>query len=358
MRTSLSRTGTLWSCDYPCLNPADMKLLIITNNPRNASFRQRIELHLPALRASGLDCEVVRLPRRVLARRRLFTQAADFDGVLLHKKGLNLHDAFCLRRCARRILYDFDDAMMYKARTPDRSGGSRLRAFRRTVRMADLVIAGNAYLAEHARRYNATVQIVPTGLDVGAYDPGTRPEPDGKTRLVWIGSRATLRYLSEIGPALEQIGSHFPQVVLRIICDTFFDLANLPLEKRCWSRETEAPDLVSSDIALAPLPDDRFTRGKCGFKILQYAAAGLPVVASPVGVNAEYVQDGVTGFHAKCASDWVERIGQLVKDSRMRGRMGLAGRSAVQRFDLPVVGQQLVRVVNESLRGPGSPAAD
>jgi len=332
-----------------------MNLLIITNNPLNASFRQRIELHLPALRDSGLDCEVARLPRGAQARRRLFKRAAAFDGVLLHKKGLNLHDAFFLRRHSRRIIYDFDDAIMYKARMPDSSGGSRLRAFRRTVRLADLVIAGNAYLAEHARRYNANVQIVPTGLDVAGYNPGTRAEPDGKMRLVWIGSRATLRYLRDIAPALEQIGSHFDNVVLRIICDTFFDMQNLPVEKRRWSRETEASDLVSSDIALAPLPDDRFTRGKCGFKILQYAAAGLPVVTSPVGVNAEYVQDGVTGFHATDVSDWVERIGQLLDDLALREQMGRAARSEMQRFDLCVVGQQLVHAINENLRTLGSP---
>ena len=331
-----------------------MNLLIITNNPLNASFRQRLELHLPALRDSGLDCEVARLPRGSPARRKLFKQASEFDGVLWHKKGLNLHDAFFLRRHSRRIIYDFDDAIMYKARAPDSSGGSRLRAFRRTVRLADLVIAGNGYLAEHARRYNANVQIVPTGLDVAGYNPGTKAEPDGKMRLVWIGSRATLRYLSDMGPALEQIGSRFGNVVLRVICDTFFDMQNLPVEKRRWSRETETSDLVSSDIALAPLPDDRFTRGKCGFKILQYAAAGLPVVASPVGVNAEYVQDGVTGFHATDVSDWVERIGQLLDDRALREQMGRAGQSAMQRFDLRIVGQQLVRAVNEYLRASDS----
>jgi len=327
-----------------------MNLLIVTNNPANASFRQRIELHLPALQDSGFDCEVARLPGGVGPRRKLFAHAANFDGVLLHKKGLNPHDAFFLRRRSRRIFYDFDDAVMYKAQAPDSGGGSRSRAFRRTVRLADWVIAGNAYLADHARAYNTGVEVIPTGLDVAAYRCDTGPEPDGRIRLVWIGGRATLRYLRDLAPTLEQIGARFPNVVLRIICDTFFDLENLAVEKRRWSQETQIRDLTGGDIALAPLPDDRFTRGKCGFKILQYAAAGLPIVASPVGVNAEYVQDGVTGFHATDVSAWVNKVAQLIESRELRRRMGQTGATWVKQFDAACIGRRLVATLEKHLR--------
>jgi glycosyltransferase involved in cell wall biosynthesis len=330
-----------------------MNLLVITNNLHNASFRQRIKLHLPALRDYGFDCEVARLPRGSLARRRLFKRAAEFGGVLMHKKPLNPCDAFFLRRYSRRIVYDFDDAVMYNPNAPDRDNGRRFRAFRRTVRLADLVIAGNDYLAEHAGAHNPNVRVVPTGLDTQAYKEQVRPESDGKTRLVWIGGRATLPFLQQIGPALEQVGARSPNVVLRIICDTFFHLRHLAVEQRQWSLHGQLPDLVSADIGLAPLPDNRYTRGKCGFKILQYAAAGLPIVASPVGVNADYVRSGTTGLHATEVSDWVEGIGQLLEDRQLRERMGRAGQNAIQRFDLGAVGQQLVRTVDENLRGSG-----
>ncbi len=328
-----------------------MTLLVITNNPHNASFRQRIEQYLPAWEDEGIDCEIVRLPRALWARQRLFTRAGQFDAVLLHKKTMNPHDAFLLRRYSRRIVYDFDDAVMYNPKALARGSGRRLRAFRRTVRLADLVIAGNAYLAEHARAYNSNVQTVPTGLDTSAYRRQVRSKPDGRIRLVWIGGRATLPYLQQISPALEQVGACFPNSVLTIICDTFFDLLSLPVEKRPWSRKTEVSDLVSSDIALAPLPDDLFTRGKCGFKILQYAAAGLPVVASPVGVNAEYVQDGVTGFHATEASAWVDKIGRLIQDEALRTQMGQAAGIWVNDFDTRAVKRRLVIILKECLTG-------
>ena len=327
-----------------------MNLLVVTNNPTNASFRQRIEVHLAVLRENGIDCEVAKLPSGFLGRRKLFKRTAGFDGVLLHRKILNLRDAFWLRRYSRKIIYDFDDAVMYSAQKPESRCLSRQRRFRRSVELADLVIAGNPYLAEQARRFNPRVEILPTGLDTRAYSVEPKPENDGKIRLVWIGSKSTLRYLAQIKPALEEIGARFDNVILRIICNDFFDLQNMRVEKHQWSKHTEAFDLIASDIGLAPLADDRFTRGKCGYKILQYQAAGLAVVASPVGVNAQYVLNGVTGFHAIDASQWIDKISGLIKNAELRNRMGQEGKLNVRRFDLNILAKQLARVVKECLK--------
>jgi len=327
-----------------------MNLLVITNNPKRPSFKQRIAVHLPMLREAGIDCEVARLPSGSLVRRKLLKRAGKFRAVFLHKKGLNFFDAFWLGRYVKDLIYDFDDAMMYSPKSPERHSGSHFGRFRRTVKLADRVIAGNGYLAEHARRFNRDVAILPTGLDTNAYRLKATRKDDGKTRLVWIGSRSTLKYLSDIKPALEEVGSRFDNVVLRIICDEFFELKNTPVEKRLWSEQTQVTDLVTSDIGLAPLPDNRFTRGKCGFKVLQYASSGLPIIASPVGVNAEYVRDGVTGFHATDISQWLDRIGKLIKDKALRERMGQAARADVHKFDLQVIGKQLVHLIKDHLQ--------
>ncbi len=326
-----------------------MDLLVVTNNPTNASFRQRIEVHLAMLRQNGIDCEVAKLPPGFLERRKLFMRTAKFDGIFLHRKILNFHDAFWLHRYSRKIIYDFDDAVMYSTRKPGSCCLSRRRRFRRSVELADLVLAGNPYLAEHAQKFNPRVEVLPTGLDTSAYKVETKPENDGKIRLVWIGSKSTLRYLAQIKPVLEEIGAKFDNIILRIICDEFFSLQNMRVEKQQWHKDTEAVDLITSDIGLAPLPDDRFTRGKCGFKILQYAAAGLSVVASPVGVNAEYVRDGVTGFHAMNTSQWIDRISKLIKDQVLRKQTSQAGKSRVREFDIGVLGKKLANLIVEFL---------
>ncbi len=326
-----------------------MNLLIITNNPDRASFRQRIGIYLTLLRAEGIQPEVTKLPKGLLSRRKLFKRATKFDAVFLHKKKLNLVNALLLRKYSKKIIYDFDDAIMYSDRNPQRFSRAHFIPFRRTVKIANLVIAGNAYLAELARRFNPNVIILPTGLDTNAYRLPQRPINDGKIRLVWIGSNKTLKYLAEITPALEEIGQRFNNVILRIIADEFINLENLVVEKCKWTKETEATDLAVCDIGLAPLPDDRFTRGKCGFKILQYASAGLAVVASPVGVNAEYIRQMNNGFIADGISDWVDKISCLINAPQLRKQTGQNGRITVKQFDLVTIGRQLVENIKNCI---------
>jgi len=328
-----------------------MNLLIITNNPNRASFRQRFAVYLGTLRRDGIDCQIAKLPPGSFERLTLFKRAADFDAVFLQKKCLNFFDAYYLRKYSKRLIYDFDDAIMYSSNRPDRNSPSHSIGFRRSARLADVVIAGNSYLAKHAQRFNANVKIVPTGLDTKAYTVETKAKKDGKIRLVWIGSKSTLRYLAEIKPALEQIGQHYDSVVLRIICDDFFGLHNMEVEKCQWSLEKQAEDLATSHIGLAPLPDNRFTRGKCGFKILQYEAANLPVVTSPVGVNSEYVHNGVTGYHASNIRQWIDRVSELIDDIGLRKKMADAGRAQAQRFDITVIGKTLYSFITECIQG-------
>ena len=331
-----------------------MKLLVLSNNPDRASFRHRIEVYLDTLSINGINCEVAKLPHGSSARHKLFRTAADYDSVFLHKKCLNFFDAFWLRKYSKKIIYDFDDAVMYSPKHPDKDSFAHLLSFRRTARLADLVIAGNAYLAGIARKFNSNVEVLPTGLNTLVYNRHIERKNDGKVHLVWIGSKSTLRYLAEIKPVLEEIGSRFDNVILRIICDDFFELQNIQVEKQQWSKSTEASDLVTSDIGLAPLSDNRFARGKCGFKVLQYAAAGLPVVASPIGVNAEYVDDGETGFHATSTSEWVDKITKLINNPQLRKEMGQQGLTQAKKFDVSIIEKQFINLITECLQQANS----
>jgi len=326
-----------------------MKMLVLTNNPQRASFRQRIEVYLDLLRRNGISCQVAQFPRQALARWRLLRNSREYDAVFLQKRRLNILDARMLRHHAKKIIYDFDDAVMYDPEAPERNSLSRALPFHRTVRIADLVIAGNSYLAEHARKFSANVEVLPTGLDTKSYAVNGNKQCDGKVRLVWIGSRNTLPYLFELRPVLEDLASRRAKVILRIISDEFFELKNMPVEKCPWSVSTQYVDLAASDIGLAPLPDNRFTRGKCGFKILQYAAAGVPTVASPVGVSAQYVQDGVTGFLASEPGQWTQRISELLDRPDLRLEMGTRAREFVRAYDASVIGEQLANLLRRYL---------
>jgi len=326
-----------------------MKLLVVTNNPDRASFKQRIGVYLDTLKTGGINCEVVKMPGGSLARRRLYKRAADFDGVFLHKKGLNPLDAMWLGKYAGRIIFNFDDAVMYSDKNPDRYSRSHTIPFRRSVRLADLVICGSSYLADHARPFNSNVEVLPLGLSVSDYMVDTVAASDDTVRLVWVGSQSTLSYLEEIKPAIEQVGERFENVALRVICEDFPKLEHVSVEKRPWSRETLGADLASSNIGLAPLPDNPFTRGKCSFKVLEYSAAGLPVVASPVGTNAEHVRDGITGFLAQSDDEWIARITQLIESPKLREDMGKQGREFAREFDVSAIGDRLTNLIRDCL---------
>jgi glycosyltransferase involved in cell wall biosynthesis len=322
-------------------------LLIITNNPNRPSYRQRIESFLPYLRGKGVNVRVEKLPKGKVSRWKLFKSAGDFDTVLLHKKCLNLVDALLLGRFSNTIVYDFDDAVMFSATKPESDKTSHYRLFKRTVKLADCVIAGNDYLAARAAAWCSKLRILPTGLEIGPYNQ--KPEKtDNLVRLVWIGSASTLKYLQEIIPALDALAADYPDIVLRVIADQFPRADKIKIEKHQWLLDTQAQELAACDIGLAPLPENRFTEGKCGFKILQYFAASLPVIASPVGVNADFIEESNAGICASTPAQWQNAVRKLFENPQLRFQMGQKARQFVQPFDISKLAEKFYNMIKDS----------
>jgi glycosyltransferase involved in cell wall biosynthesis len=308
------------------------QVLAITNNLQQASFRLRLAALIEPLARRGVQLHVQVRPRGFFRRRALLRSAGDFDAVLLQRKMLDPSDMRLLRRRARRIVYDVDDAVMYHAR-PVGWFNERLtwRRFVATARNADLVVAGNEYLAGIFKEQGAQVVVLPTCVDPAHYKPKSAGSSDGIT-LVWIGSASTLPYLRQSLPALAKAGESVAGLRLLVIADQTLAHSPIPLEHVTWSVGTESAALARGDIGIAPTPTDRWTLGKCGFKIVQYMATGLPVIASPVGANRELVVDGQTGLLAEDENQWTAAIAKLARDSALRQSMGYAGRKRVEEF--------------------------
>jgi glycosyltransferase involved in cell wall biosynthesis len=222
----------------------------------------------------------------------------------------------------------------------------RMHRFRAVVRAADAVIAGNDFLAEHATTTGArAVWVIPTCVDVRNY-PVARHERVGAD-LVWIGSASTLRGLEAISGLLDAIGRQVPGVRLKLVCDLFLKLTDLPVVESPWTEATERAEIAVADIGISWVPDDPWSRGKCGLKVLQYMAAGLPVVTNPVGVHRTMVRHGETGFLAESEAEWVEAIRTLAGDPDLRRRMGTRGRALVEeRYSLEVGSALWLNLIN------------
>jgi len=329
------------------------RLLILTRRPDGAPFRQRIAPYLEALRERGIEPAVEVLQTAAWRRLRQLKRARTFDGLLLHRKTLTWWDRRALGPPGSRgpLLYDVDDAVMVQARRPERVHRGRARRFARTVGAAALVLAGNPLLADRARQAGAPrVEVVPTGLDAQRYPPKATYAASDGPRLVWIGSRSTLKQLVRLRGVLEAVGRAVPGARLRVIADAPLALDGLAVENVPWSRQAEGRLLAECDVGIAPLPDTPYTRGKCGFKVLQYMAAGLPVVASPVGVQANYVRPEESGLHASGEEEWVEAIRRLAGDADLRERLGRAGRArVVAEFDVRVLSPRVGDLVAAAL---------
>lgn len=213
-----------------------------------------------------------------------------------------------------------------------------------------LVVAGSPYLAERARAAGARrVELVPTVIDLRRYPaPDGRRQPSDVPRIVWIGSPSTAQYLQLLHVPLQQLAAQQP-FVLRVI-GARVDLPGVPVEHVAWDEDTEVAQVAACDMGVMPLRDSPWERGKCGYKLIQYMACGLPVVASPVGVNGHIVQEGGNGFLADTPQAWVTALAKLLTDATLRQRMGQAGRLRVeQEYCLQVTGPRLADLLRSSV---------
>ncbi|WP_449042331.1 glycosyltransferase family 4 protein [Paracoccus sp. (in: a-proteobacteria)] len=253
----------------------------------------------------------------------------------------------------RPVVFDYDDAIFH-GYDQHRSLVVRLlfgRKIDKSLKRADMVLAGNPYLAARAHAAGAArIEIVPTVVDITAYDPTDLALPDGMSRIGWIGTPSTwAQYMLPMLPMLVDLADDHGAVIRTVGAGP--EAKGRKLENLPWAENTESTLIHGMDIGLMPLDDTPWSRGKCGYKIIQYMACGLPVVASPVGVNSDIVEDGVTGFLASTPAEWRQAIARLLRDPELRRRMGRAGRRRVEeRYSLQVWGPRVADLLHSAVR--------
>ena len=338
------------------------KILFIVPYPREgASNRLRVEQYLPFLEKEGFSYLVRpfvgrRFYRILYAKGRHFTKAfyfllavinrlfdiiraLRFDVIFIHREALPIGTAFVEKAFSllgKRIVFDFDDAIFL----PNTSRTNNyIECFKNPGKIAEIialsgrVIAGNEYLREYARKFSNNVIVIPTPIDTDRYTPSGRlPEPGGDITIGWVGSFTTGAYLDSLRPVMERLKARYPGLKFKFVGNwSRPGTRQEGAEYKEWRLDDEPADIRSFDIGIMPMPDDMWTRGKCGFKIILYMACGIPVVSSPVGVNRDIIEDGVNGFLADSSDEWFEKLSILIADPDLRRRVGASGRQTVEK---------------------------
>jgi glycosyltransferase involved in cell wall biosynthesis len=305
-----------------------------------------------------MEVETVPLRRGIAERTRQLLATASADLVILQRKLLSVVQIGILRSAARRIVFDLDDALFHRDRNQE---GRFVRwklasRFWATMRAADVVVVGNEYLKRRAQEHIDLdrVHVVPTCVDPRRYPLARHDAAGGGARLAWIGQACTLQGMTGAGACLSAAGRAVPGLTLRLICDTKVDVDALNVELCPWSATTEADDLGAADIGISWLADIPFNRGKCGLKVLQYMAAGLPVVGNPIGITPELVIHGKTGFLASTPEEWAEAIKRLAENPELRRQMGAAGRKVVEeRYSVGAWSRRFAGLIHDTAAGTG-----
>lgn len=338
-----------------------MKILVVTNHRRNRSPGQRFRIEQYIQYLVDSDCHVdfsfylsekddlyfykrgkyfrklIILLKSVFHRLADLRKARNYDIVFVYREAIMLGSVFFEKRLAKRakLVFDFDDSIWLNDVS---EGNAKLRwlkkpsKIKKTLGYADMIFAGNEYLAEYARKYNSNVKVVPTTIDTIYHSRKLRKNESEKPVCIgWTGTSTTLKHFEIAVPILEKIKEKYgDSVCFRVIANQEYENNDLKVKTLQWNLETEITDLERFDIGIMPLPDDEWSNGKCGFKGLQYMALEIPTIMSAVGVNKEIIEDGENGFLAQNEDEWFEKLSTLIESEELRQKIGKAGRTRVE----------------------------
>ena len=272
----------------------------------------------------------------LLLRIKDLLRANRFDYIFIYRDAFFFGIVFewLFKQTKAKLIFDFDDSIWLQDENPNQSLFQKLKNPAKTgkiISYCDLTIAGNEYLANYAENHSDNISIIPTTIDLEEYTK-VEVKKDNRVCIGWSGSFSTIKHFESSLEALKVLKEKYKdQIYIKVIGDGKYENMELGIKGLPWIAATEVPDLCEIDIGIMPLPDDNWSKGKCGLKGLQYMALEIPTIMSPVGVNSDIIIDGKNGFLAGTVKEWVDKLSILIEDDNLRKEIGKAGRKTVEK---------------------------
>ncbi|MDD4148662.1 MAG: glycosyltransferase family 4 protein [Bacteroidales bacterium] len=263
--------------------------------------------------------------------------AKNCDIVFIYREAFMLGTTYFEKRLSKLdvpLIFDFDDSIWLNDTSEGNQNLAWLKKPQKTAeicKLCDLVMVGNEYLANHAKKYNPNVKIIPTTINTDYHKPKNNKTNSDSICIGWTGTTTTLKHYYTAIPVLKKIKEKYgTKVYFKVIVNSKEWTQELDVKLVNWTKEREIEDLCEFDIGIMPLPDDEWSKGKCGFKGLQCMALGIPVVMSPVGVNTDIIENGVNGYLADKDDIWFDKLCQLIESPELRKTIGDTAKETVE----------------------------
>lgn len=277
------------------------------------------------------------LLKAILIRLKDVSRANEFDIIFIQREAFLLGSTYFEKQFSKskaKLVYDFDDSIWLNDTS---NANKKLRWLKypgkiaTIISISDMIFAGNKYLANYASYYNSTIKVVPTTIDTDWHKRTVYRAPDNTPICIgWTGSITTIKHFEYAVPVLRKLKEKYGnKISFKVIGDSNYTNEELHIKGIPWNKDTEIDELSTIDIGIMPLPDDEWSKGKCGLKGLQYMALEIPAIMSPVGVNSEIITDGMNGFLAKTDQEWFEKLSLLIDDFKLRQTIGKEARKTV-----------------------------
>jgi glycosyltransferase involved in cell wall biosynthesis len=334
-------------------------LFIAAHRPnRSPSQRYRFEQYFSFFEMNGYSCELSYIideladlefykPGNLLKKALIMLsglqkriadvkRAGNYDIVFVQREAFMIGPAYFEKQFSKtkaKLIFDFDDSIWLLDTSDANQKWAWLKSGKKTseiISVSDLVLAGNNYLADYARKFNKNVKVIPTTINTDVFKRTGAYHDNDKICIGWSGSITTIKHFEKAISFLKIIRQKYgDKVSFKIMGDGSYVNEELGVKGIPWSSKTEVEILQDFDIGIMPLPDDEWVKGKCGLKGLSYMAMEVPTIMSAVGVNPEIIRDGINGFLAKNDEEWIDKLSRLIESYELRKTLGKAGRETV-----------------------------